>query len=265
MNFQSVSVGQKLIENGVKGGYLDAAGTPSDSLVGEIVFVDDSIGEMVSQIKHRGLLDSTLIVITAKHGQSPIDPNLFFPIPGHHTTNGLSPATVISNDLPAAMPPSEDPNGSGIGSTEDDVSLVWLTNTSYTDAAVALLESNLKTIGAGQIFYGPSVALNYNKPGLGPGLDPRTPDIIVTPNIGVIYTGSAAKQEEHGGFAHDDINVMLLLSNPAFKSHTVYAEVGTLQVAPSILKALGLDPGKLDGVRLEGTGVLPDVNLDFCH
>jgi hypothetical protein len=163
------------------------------------------------------------------------------------------------------MPPSEDPNGSGIGATEDDVSLLWLTNPSYTDAAVSLLESNLKTIGAGQIFYGPSVALNYNTPGLGPGLDPRTPDIIVTPNVGVIYTGSAAKQEEHGGFAHDDTNVMLLLSHPSYKAHTVSSEVGTLQVAPSILKALGLDPRALDGVRLEGTGVLPDANLNFSR
>jgi hypothetical protein len=264
MNFQAVSVAQKLIENGVKGGYLDAAGTPSEAVLTNIQYVDDSIGEMVAELKHRGLMDSTLIVITAKHGQSPIDPNLFFPIPGHHTTNGLSPATVISNQLHAAMPPSEDPNGTGIGSTEDDVSLIWLTSPSYTDAAVALLEANTKTIGAGQIFYGPSVALNYNLGGLPPD-DPRTPDIIVTPNVGVIYTGSAAKQEEHGGFAHDDTNVMLLLSHPDYKAHTVYSEVGTLQVAPTILKALGLNPNKLDGVRLEGTGVLPGVNLDFSH
>jgi arylsulfatase A-like enzyme len=264
MNFQAVSVGQKLIENGVKGGYLDAAGTPSADLLGEIQFVDDSIGEMIEGLKHRGLLEKTLVIITSKHGQSPIDPNLFFPIPGK-TSNGLSPATLISNQLHAAMPPSEDPNGSGIGATEDDVSLLWLTKTSYTDAAVSLLESNLKTIGAGQIFYGESVALNYDKPGLGPGLDPRTPDIIVTPNVGVIYTGSSKKQEEHGGFAHDDTNVMLLVSHPSYKAHTVYSEVGTLQIAPSILKALGLDPRALDGVRLEGTGVLPDVNLSFSH
>ena len=141
MNFQAVSVGQKLIENGVKGGYLDATGTPSDAVLNNIEFVDDSIGEMVSELKHNGLLESTLIVITSKHGQSPIDPNLFFPIPGHHTTNGLSPATLISNQLHDAMPPSEDPNGSGIGSTEDDVSLLWLTNPSFTDAAVGLLEA----------------------------------------------------------------------------------------------------------------------------
>jgi len=264
MNFQAVSVGQKLIESGTKGGYLDAAGTPTASLLSEIEFVDDAIGAMVNKIKDRGLYEDTLIVITSKHGQSPIDPNAYDAVPGK-TSNGLSPATLISNQLHAAMPPSEDPNASGIGSTEDDVSLLWLTNPSYTDAAVTLLEGNRATAGIGQIYYGPSVSINYNTPGWAPNGDPRTPDIIVTPNVGVTYTGSAKKLMEHGGFAHDDTNVMLLLSNPAFKPHTVFSEVGTLQVAPTILKALGLDPHNLDGVRLEGTSALPDVSLNFGH
>jgi len=262
MNFQAVSVGQKYIENGLKGGYLDAAGTPTSTLVSEIKFADDSIGEMVRGLKNRDLLDSTLIIITAKHGQSPIDPNAYDAVPGK-TSNGLSPATLISNKLHAAMPPSEDPNGSGVGPAEDDVSLLWLTNPSYTDAAVSLLEANRAATGIGQIYYGPSAALNYNLGGLSPD-DPRTPDIIVTPNIGVTYTGSNSKQMEHGGFAHDDTNVMLLLSHPNFHPNTVFTSVGTNQVAPSILRALGLDPRDLDGVRMEGTSVLPDVNLNFA-
>jgi len=257
MNFQSVSVGQKLIENGVNGGYLDAAATPGPSLFSEIEFVDDSIGEMTKDIRHRGLAESTLIIITAKHGQSPIDPNAYDAVPGK-TNNGLSPATLISNQLHAAMPPSEDPNGSGIGSTEDDVSLVWLTDPSYTDAAVTLIENNRATTGGGQIYYGPSLALNYNTPGLPPN-DPRTPDIIVTPNIGVTYTGSNKKLMEHGGFSHDDTNVMLLVVNPSIKPHTWSTPVGTLQVAPTILKALGLNPNALDGVRIEGTQALPGL------
>jgi hypothetical protein len=174
--------------------------------------------------------------------------------------NGLSPATLISNQLHAAMPPSEDPNGSGIGATEDDVSLLWLTNTSYTDAAVTLLENNRAATGIGQIYYGPTVALNYNTPGL-PPKDPRTPDIIVTPNVGVTYTGSNKKLMEHGGFAHDDINVMLLVSNPSLQPKVVTSPVETVQVAPTILKALGLNPNALDGVRIEGTGVLPDLKF----
>ena len=257
MNFQAVSVGQKLIEKGnsTVGGYLDAAGTPTAALLSEFQFVDASIAAFVSELKKQGLYDKTLIVITAKHGQSPIDPSLYV----RQTINGTSPAALISNQLHAAMPPSEDPNGSGIGSTEDDVSLVWLTNPSYTDAAVGLLEANLGPlgVGAGQFYYGPSLALNFNDP----NQDPRTPDIIVTPNIGVTYSGSHAKQAEHGGFAHDDTNVVLLVSNPDFDSKTVKAAVGTAQVAPTILKALGIDPRALDAVRTEGTGVLPALDL----
>jgi len=255
MNFQSVSVGQKLIEqsNGVTGGYLDAAGTPSEALLGEFKFVDASIAAFVRELKARDLYDSTLIVITAKHGQSPIDPSRYVP----QTRIGTSPATLLSNA--GFIPDSESTNGSGIGPTEDDVSLLWLKSSSDTDAAVKILEDNGSAtgIGLGQIFYGPSLSINYNDP----TKDPRTPDIIVTPNVGVTYSGSHAKQEEHGGFAHDDTNVMLLLSLPDFRPRTVHAEVGTAQVAPTILEALGLNPAALLAVRVEGTGVLPSVDF----
>lgn len=259
MNFQAVSVGQKLIESGVgSGGYLDAAGTPSDLLLGEIEFVDTSIGQMVSELKETGRLDSTLIVITAKHGQGPIDPNRFFPIPGHSGDNGTTPATLLANLLPFSESPL---NPTGIGPTEDDISLLWLKDSSQTAAAVATLEENGSKIGLGTIFYGPSLAMNYNPPGLLPNGDPRTPDIIVTPNPGVIYTGSTAKQSEHGGFSHDDTNVMMLLSNPRFRPQTVYSDVSTTQVAPTILQALGLNPRSLQAVQLEGTSVLPDLQF----
>jgi hypothetical protein len=259
MNFQAVSVGQKLIEaNVATGGYVDAGGTPTASLVSEIQFVDDSLGEMVNKLKDRGLYESTLIIITAKHGQSPIDPNRYFPIPGHSGNNGESPANLIANLLPYSESPA---NPTGIGPTEDDVSLLWLANSANTLSAVSTLEENAAKAGIGQIYYGRTLSLNYNKPGL-PGNDPRTPDIIVTPNVGVTYTGSKSKLAEHGGFAHDDTNVILLLSNPGFAPRTVFSEVGTLQVAPTILKALGLDPNSLDGVRLEGTPILPGVNLN---
>ena len=257
MNFQALSVGQKLNEksNGVTGGYLDAAGTPSPALLDEFKFIDASIGAFVEELKDTGHYDSTLIVITAKHGQSPIDPNRYVP----QTKLGTSPATLLSNA--GFLPDSESTNNpNGIGPTEDDVSLLWLTHSSDTDASVKILEANgsaTSGIALGQIFYGPSLAINYNDP----TKDPRSPDIIVAPNAGVVYTGSTAKQEEHGGFGHDDTNVILLLSNPSFEPSTVRADVGTVQVAPTILKALGLNPSALDAVRIEGTSVLPAVQL----
>ena len=91
--------------------------------------------------------------------------------------------------------------------------------------------------------------------------DPRTPDIIVQPVPGVVYTGSSKKQEEHGGFDHDDTNVMILVSNPSFAPKTVGSFVETRQVAPTILQALGLDPNKLEAVRKEHTQVLPGLDL----
>jgi len=256
MNFQSVSVGQKLLEKGVKGGYSDAAGTPTFTMLGEIKFVDGAIGQFVSELKKQHLLDSTTIIITAKHGQSPIDTNRFFPIPGHSGTNGLPPSALLG---PSFLPDSE---LNQIGATEDDISLLWLSPNTSTLAAVGLLEAGATSAGIGQIFYGSSLEAIYGKPGLpANGGDPRTPDIIVQPNVGVVYTGSLAKQAEHGGFAQDDTNVVLLVSNPSLRARTVTSFVETTQVAPTILKILGLDPNDLDAVRKEGTPVLPGLHF----
>jgi hypothetical protein len=125
--------------------------------------------------------------------------------------------------------------------------------------AVDLLEDNATAIVLGEIYYGPTLALNYNVGGLDPGQDPRTPDIIVTPNEGVTYSGSTSMIGDHGGFAHDDTNVMLLVANPRFKARTVSAPAATRQVAPTIVMALGLNPTTLDAVKVEGTQVLPEV------
>jgi len=91
MNFQAVSVGQKLIAGGMKGGYTDAAGTPTPAMLAEIEYVDAAIGQMVTALSKADLLDSTTLIITAKHGQSPIDTHRFFPIPGSGGANGTPP------------------------------------------------------------------------------------------------------------------------------------------------------------------------------
>ena len=254
MNFQAVSVGQKLIENGVLGGYTNAAGMPTEAMLGEIRFVDAAIGQFVSALRRNHLYESTTLIVTAKHGQSPVDTHRFFPIPGKNGLNGTPPSGVLG----AAFLPDSELNQ--IGPTEDDISLLWLSPGASTADAVGLLESNASASGIGQILYGPSITTMFNRPGLpSQGGDPRTPDIIVLPNTGVVYTGSAKKQAEHGGFALDDTNVMLLVANPALRSRTITSFVETSQVAPTILRVLGLDPRELDAVRAEGTPVLPGL------
>ncbi len=265
MNFQAVSIGQKLIYQhcptsnpnclpstySIDGGYTDSIGTPSPSLLQEIVFVDRSIGMMVNALKNQGLYDSTLIIITAKHGQSPVDSK-------RYQANGSpnDPASILSSCLP-------DSELNQIGPTEDDVALLWLKSSCDTATEVAALEAaspalplSANIAGIGEIFSGPSMALYYN-----PG-DSRAPDILITPNIGVTYSNSTKKLAEHGGFAHDDVNVMMLLSNPRFASAVISTPVQTKQVAPSILAELALDPTSLQAVIQEGTQILPGLPLN---
>jgi hypothetical protein len=44
---------------------------------------------------------------------------------------------------------------------------------------------------------------------------------------------SRAARAEHGGFSHDDTNVMMLLSNPGLQGSTVTSPVETMQAAPA--------------------------------
>ncbi len=95
-----------------------------------------------------------------------------------------------------------------------------------------------------------------------PTTDPRTPDIIMVPSPGVIYSGSSAKYEEHGGFGPEDTQVVMLLANSHFSPTTVTSPVSTVSVAPTVLKSIGLDPNALIGVQREHTPVLAGLGID---
>jgi hypothetical protein len=251
MNFQSVYIGQSVNEAGVAaGGYENAAAVPSGQLLLEIEYVDKCIGEIVNALIANGIYNDTLVIITAKHGDSPIDPTRYV------ADGSGTPATVLGGLIPWSESPL---NTTGIGATEDDVSVLWLKKGVAVSEAVEILQRNATAIGLGEMYYGPTLALNYNVGGLDPGQDPRSPDIIVTPNVGVTYSGSTSMIGDHGGFGHDDTNVIMLVSNPTFAPRTVSTATTTTQVAPTILKALGMNPGLLDAVRAEGTAVLPEV------
>jgi hypothetical protein len=230
MNFQSVSVGQKL-----KGtGYKDALGTPSALLAANLDFVDQSLGRRVGELKKSGLLEQTLIIVSAKHGQSPID---------------MSKRTAIDDSLPASI----------VGDAyafdiSDDASLIWLTAPSFTTGVVANLSkpANQAALGIQEIFALQSLANKFNSP----LQDERTPDILLKSNTGVIFT-TGSKISEHGGMNEDDVHVALLLSNPMISARQVRIPVLTQQVASTILKSLGLEPGRLDASRREQISVLP--------
>jgi hypothetical protein len=92
-----------------------------------------------------------------------------------------------------------------------------------------------------------------------------TPDIIVQPQYGTIYTTSGEKNAEHGGFSFGDTNVGLIVSKLGMASRTVKSPVATSQVAASILQAFHIDPNKLQAVKNEGIQVLPFLSFGESH
>jgi len=229
-NFQAVSVGQKLKGNG----YTDVLGTPSAGLAGQLDFVDQSLGMFVAELKKQGIYHSTLIIIAAKHGQSPID------VTKRVGIGGGEPATTIG--------------AAEAFDLSDDGSLIWLTDPSLTPGVVKQLSDPAvqQHLGIQEIFALQSLVNKFDDP----TVDPRTPDIILKTNTGVIFTGGS-KIAEHGGFNEDDVHTALLVSNPALSGKQIKSAVSNQQVAPSILQALGIDPEKLDAVRKEQIKVLP--------
>jgi hypothetical protein len=236
-NFQAVSVGEKLAVDpvsGIQGGYTTVLGVPSQGLAGQLDFVDQSLGKMVSELKKEGLYDSTLVIISAKHGQSPIDITKRRGIGGGQPTATIGQADAYD--------------------ISDDGSLIWLTDPSLVGSVVANLSKpqNQQALGIQEIFAGPSLSNKFNSP----GADPRTPDIILKVNTGVIFTGGS-KIAEHGGFNEDDVHTALLVSFPGLEPSTVNSATTNQQVAPTIVTALGIDSTELQAVKLEQIHVLP--------
>jgi hypothetical protein len=274
MNFQEVSVGQKLAKDnsaggcagdaftGQPGGYLDGAGTPTAVLAYGLKKADDALASFIKALKAQGIYDSTLIIVTAKHGQSPINPVLTNK-PGHFA------------DLVAALPDaSTDPGGIAIANAnactsgpcgfvqDDDIALIWLSPADQAagkaEAVRSYLNKNAKALFIEQVMGGAEINARFNNP----LHDNRTPDVIVQPVYGTIYTGSTAKNAEHGGFSYGDTNVGLIVSNPSLDARQVKTPVVTSQVAATLLEALGISSEKLDALRKEGTPVLPFIFTD---
>jgi arylsulfatase A-like enzyme len=216
-------------------------------------YVDGALGRMIKGLKAAGIYDSTLFIVGAKHGQTPINP-VKTNKPGHFA------------DLVAALPGAgTDPGALAIASAnncstgpcgfvqDDDIALVWLGDQSKTAAATAFLNANANALFIDEVLSGEDIKLKFRDP----LTDTRTPDILVRPTYGTIYTGSTLKNAEHGGFNYSDTNVGLVVSNPDFAQQVVKTPVASSQVAATLLQALGIDPSELDAVRKEGTAVLP--------
>lgn len=226
-NFQAVSVGEKT--SGYENGSL--AFTPN--LLKALDFVDSSLGKVVAALKAQNILGDTLIVVASKHGQAPINPALF---------REIDPALVISS------------TGVNVSqATTDDIALIWFEDQSLVETAVANLNKARKALQIQDIIYGDRlVDMNFGNP----ATDPAVPDIIIRPELGVIYTTSKAKIAEHGGLSDDDRHVACFVSSPNLKKQKVTGHITTRRVGPTVLKVLGISPRELQGAVKEEVALL---------
>lgn len=266
MNFQTVSTGQKLpvsktegnLLGTAQGGYLADGATPGTVLSHALNFVDQSLGSMVSALSNRSLLAKTAIIVSAKHGQSPMN---------SAALNRINDSKII-DALNAAW--NHDFQGGNANATplvafgvDDDGMLLWLNDRStkatdyaqrflqnYSDVSASVDGKPVSSAGLTQIYTGAAAAklIGVRQS------DSRVPDVIGVAQYGVVYTGKKGKIAEHGGDHTEDRNVPILIAYPGAAGGTAVSKpVETTQIAPTILELLGLDPNELQAVRLEGT------------
>jgi arylsulfatase A-like enzyme len=263
MNFQSVSTAEKLpLSDGLTGGYLADGRTPGPLLTKALDFVDTSVGSFEHELAARGLGRNTTVILSAKHGQSPTKPTDLTRIDDGPIINGINAGWKAGHPGAADLVTF---------ATDDDVMQLWLSDRSaaaasfvrgyleshpatgndITGAPRTLASSGLKAVYAGNdaaAYFGASPA------------DPGHPDVVGVVQHGVVYTGGKAKIAEHGGADPQDRQVPLVVAGPGIdRGQVVTASVETTQIAPSILRLLGLDPSALKAVRIEHTRVLPGL------
>lgn len=239
MNFQAVSVAEKDLANGG----INADGTPSAELEDAIKHTDQSIGKIVNALKQNHLFDSTLVVLTAKHGQNP----------------RVGAATLLKDSVY-----TDALKNAGIKvaqATQDDIALLWLDDQTQAGDAANILNSlkasnpEIDTVLAGD---------DLQKAGFGNPHDGRTPDLIVKLKPAYVLVGNPAtsnKRAEHGGLSSDDTHVPLILGGDNLavrvRAKKQTQQVNTAQIAVTALEALGLNPANLQGAVAENTQPLP--------
>jgi len=264
MNFQTVSTAQKLpTSDGLTGGYLPGGKVPGPLLVRALNYINTKVSAMIAEIRARGLAGSTAVIISAKHGQSPTNPNDLARVPDAPVIAAVNAAWTAAHPGAGALV---------VFATDDDGMLWWLSNRSQSAANFVKhyllshtadgnnIGGNPVTVpasGLTKVYAGAASAAYFGVP----NSDPRHPDIFGIVQHGVVYTGGEAKIAEHGGAGLQDRNVPILVELPGLQhGEAISAQVETTQIAPTILKLLGLDPHALQAVQIEHTRVLPGVH-----
>ncbi|WP_264038785.1 alkaline phosphatase family protein [Mycolicibacterium hodleri] len=259
MNFQSVSTAEKLATSGGHaGGYGPDGRTPGPVLASALDFVDAQVGRIIDAVDRAGATGTTTVILSAKHGQSPMQPE---------TLTRIDDGAIIDDINAEWAKGHPDTKELIVHSVNDDAMIMWLADRS--PEAVAFVKDRLSArAGMGTDIGGkpkPFTASGTEKIYAGADAagffgttasDLRVPDVYASTKPGTVYT-TGTKIAEHGGVTPADRNVPLVVAGPGISHRDDASAVGTAQIAPTILGRLDLDPQKLQAVVAEHTQPLP--------
>ena len=234
MNFQAVSTAQKLNtshyagDGGVKGlgGYTNGGTVAGAVVEGALDFIDHQLGRIAAAVDPR----DTAIIVSAKHGQSPVDRLQLRLVDDGEVTGALNDAWAKAH--PSTTSPLV------AFSISDDGMLIWLSDRSQ--AATDFAQNFL---------------WNYSPLKVGGS------DVLGIAAVGTVYSSPTRikKIAAPGGEARQDRHVPILLWGPGVHHLQVHGRIETTQIAPTVLELLGLPARELEAVRLEHTKPLPGV------
>jgi len=201
--------------------------------------IDKQLGLIVAELKKTGLDGSTWIVVTASYGR----------VLSSATLRLIDPARV---QAVAQMSAHKDL----ALVTADTVGLVWLKRPSALVAVLQAYRAQMTELGIGEIYSGEKLRLIMNSA----DEDSRMPDLILQPQAGVIWMrkGDDAPQM-HGGFSDEQNHVALLVSGRQLTGRVDKTPVPTTQIAPLILRILGMEKMDLRALHQEHTPALPGI------
>jgi hypothetical protein len=236
VNFQALTWAQS---NG--GGYANGS-TLANPVFGSNILAalkryDAKLKIFLDQLKAAGKLDSTLLILSSKQGQSPVDESTL----KHISSDALLNATGVEVSF----------------FTGDDAGLLWLAHGSDAATAKANLLAKAESLNIESVLAGDEI-WEY---GFGnPRKDPRAPDVAVIAKDGTLFSTNN-QTGNHGAWLPDDLEVPLVFYNPTLMAANHSLQVQTRQLAATMLSALGLPLAQLDGWREEGSPVVPFLGL----
>ncbi|SDX85789.1 Type I phosphodiesterase / nucleotide pyrophosphatase [Collimonas sp. OK242] len=282
MNFQSVSTAQKLNKSGYYtdpkdpntimtnglGGYTLNGAVPGPVLQSALTFVDEQLKTMVGALD----LKNTVVILSAKHGQSPQNRTALTIINDGDMIDALNCAW--ENNSASCKDPAQ--THLVAHAIDDDGILMWLTDrsTKATRFAKKFLLAYSGT-GIGSDALGSAVSKPFTQAGVTKIYageeaedlfgtkrgDERVPDVVGIAQQGVVWAGGKlSKIAEHGGNARQDRHVPIVVWGAGIAHQSNDDHVETTQIAPTILSLLALDPRELRAVQIEHTKALPDLH-----